>query len=182
MCFRTTSYPQSIELTTRIFLLTYKTVQGRSFFTAYKGRQNAINSEEDIKKIDDDGIFEVYKAGGGKHTVSFSTPECTCKDWIRHHIPCKHFFAIFEHFPGWGWSELPQHFLGSSYLSADTTSVHKYLNTEEAGNEAQPSDFQCEDLSLPQIPQRYIFINTCTMYIGYLYANIIRDTIYVHNR
>ena len=119
-------------------------------------------TEEDIKKIDDDGIFEVYKAGGGKHTVTFSTPECTCKDWIRHHIPCKHFFAIFEHFPGWGWSELPRHFLGSSYLSADTTSVHKYLNTEEAGNEAQPGDFQCEDLSLPQIPQRYMFINTCT--------------------
>ena len=73
VCFRTTSYPQSIDLTARIFLLTYKTVQGRSFFTACNGRQNAINLEEDIKKIDDDGIFQVKKTGGGKHMVNFST-------------------------------------------------------------------------------------------------------------
>ena len=125
-------------------------------------------TEEDIKKIDDDGIFEVYKTGGGKHRVNFIIPECTCKDWIRHHIPCKHFFAIFEQCPGWGWSKLPQQFLGSSYLSADTNSVHKYLNMEEEGDENQPSDFQCEDLSLPQLPKPKVCVHMCTCMCTYI--------------
>ena len=116
-------------------------------------------TEEDIKKIDDDGIFEVYKTGGVKHWVNFIIPECTSKDWIRHHIPCKHFFAIFEQCPGKGWSKLPQQFLGSSYLSADTNSVHKYLNMEDLGGENQPSDFQCEHLSLPQLSKPKVCVH-----------------------
>ena len=50
MRFRTINYPQNIELTARIFLATYKAVQGRSFFTASKGRQNAINSQRKISR------------------------------------------------------------------------------------------------------------------------------------
>ena len=49
-------------------------------------------TEEDIKVLKD-GEFEV--------NGNFNIPECTCKDWARHHIPCKHFFAVFELCPGW---------------------------------------------------------------------------------
>ena len=83
-----------------------------------------------------------------------------CKDWISHHTPCKHFFAIFEQCPGWDWSKLPKHFLGSSYLSANMSLVDKYLNMEETENEDQPNHFHCEDLSLPQLPKQKVHVHT----------------------
>ena len=93
-------------------------------------------------------------------TVNFRIPECTCKDWARHHIPCKHFFAVFEQCPGWSWQKLSQHFQGSSYLSADTNSVQRFLHMEQTADEDlqtadedQHSDHQCEDFPLPQLPK-----------------------------
>ena len=111
-------------------------------------------TENDIKTTDN-GTFQVYKAGGGKHTINFNLPECTCKDWSRFHIPCKHFFAVFEHIPGWGWSKLPQHFLDSSYLSADCSSVQKYLHKEEVADEPHllsHHNQEHHDISLPKLP------------------------------
>ena len=59
------------------------------------------------------GIFEVEKTSGGKHMVDFGSkshdqlPWCTCKDWLRHHLPCKHFFSILANCQGWGWENFP---------------------------------------------------------------------------
>ena len=43
------------------------------------------------------GVFEIEKSSGTVHKVDFgiedNNPSCTCKDWIRYHIPCKHFFC-----------------------------------------------------------------------------------------
>ena len=75
------------------------------------------------------GIFEVHKAGTEKkYAVRFEKPECTCKDWARHRIPCKHLFAVFQHFPEWNWLRLPQSYQDSCYLSADTSAVQQYIN------------------------------------------------------
>ena len=54
-------------------------------------------SAQSLRVIDNDnGTFEIDKTSGGKQTVDFglkdNTPSCSCKDWIRHHLPCKHFF------------------------------------------------------------------------------------------
>ena len=87
-------------------------------------------TEEDIKVLEQGGKFEVFKGDGGMHMVDFNVPECSCKDWAKYHIPCKHFFAVFEHYPDWGWFKLPQHFQGSCYLSADTKSVKMFLNSK----------------------------------------------------
>ena len=47
--------------------------------------------DSDIKEVDlTSGIFEVKGKCNG-HTINFFVPSCTCKDWIAHHIPCKHF-------------------------------------------------------------------------------------------
>ena len=60
-------------------------------------------SAEDITSLGD-GNFEVRKTNTDKvYTLNFQKPECKCNDWARHHIPCKHFFSIFEHFPEWNW-------------------------------------------------------------------------------
>ena len=80
------------------------------------------------------GVFEVNKTNGSKHTVDFgcsaSSPSCTCKDWVRWHIPCKHLFAVFNYVPGWNWNSLPQCYLHSAYLSMDTDAVGAYFKPE----------------------------------------------------
>ena len=48
------------------------------------------------------GVFQVEKEPGSKKTVNFDhhnndMPSCTRKDWQRFHLPCKHFFAMFQH-------------------------------------------------------------------------------------
>lgn len=79
------------------------------------------------------GIFEIEKTSGNKHTVDFGIssseqmPSCTCKDWLRYHIPCKHFFCIFTHRPAWQWDNLPPTYLESAYLSSDTQALHDYF-------------------------------------------------------
>ena len=42
-------------------------------------------------------------------------PSCTCPDWIRYHIPCKHMFAVFHSIDGYSWENLPALYLKSSY-------------------------------------------------------------------
>lgn len=137
-------------------------------------------TEEDIKVLQD-GKFEVYKT----NIVNFSLPECSCKDWVRYHIPCKHFFAVFEQCPGWDWFKLPQQFSGSCYLSADTTAVKKYLtpaNTNQEGaicNDGGCSTNQESQHPLPQIPTKkvhacmhlYSLKNTIIIYHAILYRN-----------
>ena len=55
--------------------------------------------------IDHDlGIFAVKGSKDKKHRVNFGTyaedsmPACTCPDW---HLPCKHFFSVFNTQNGW---------------------------------------------------------------------------------
>ena len=71
------------------------------------------------------GTFSVRSPSGKTHMVQFmgdnNMPQCTCKDWVRWHIPCKHFMAIFSHHPQWGWNKLPQSYLENEYLSADSS-------------------------------------------------------------
>ena len=36
----------------------------------------------------DDGMFTIKGSNNNDHTVSFTTPSCTCRDWVEWHIPC----------------------------------------------------------------------------------------------
>ena len=56
-------------------------------------------SPEDITSADKEtGIFSVRGKSGYIHTVDFGTqtgkPNCTCQDWAKNNLPCKHFFLI----------------------------------------------------------------------------------------
>ena len=83
------------------------------------------------------GIFDVEKTSGGKHRVNFGTqspnhmPLCTCKDWIRHHLPCKHFFSIFTNQQDWGWDKLPSGYLQSAYLSTDNQALDDFFQSPD---------------------------------------------------
>ena len=90
-------------------------------------RMTKVNRYTIQDTMEGDGIFEVLKDTGSKQTVNFGLavedkmPSCTCMDWQRYHIPCKHFFAVFHHRPNWQWECLPAAYLQGPYLSMDTT-------------------------------------------------------------
>ena len=50
-------------------------------------------------------------------------PSCTCPDWQRHHWPCKHFVAIYKHFPEWGWEAMSPYYSSSPYFQIDPNVV-----------------------------------------------------------
>ena len=91
-----------------------------------KGSSNKFTSE-DIEYVDiQQGVFSVHSQKGKVYTVNFGTtskdnmPYCT---WRTHHIPCKHFFAIFQHRESWSWNNLPIEYLESSYISMDSKAI-----------------------------------------------------------
>ena len=79
------------------------------------------------------GIFEIKKSESKTYTVSFGfntndkMPFCSCPDWIKWHLPCKHFFAVFSLYPSWDWYKLPQAYLESAYLSTDQQSLDNFF-------------------------------------------------------
>lgn len=80
----------------------------------------------DITDIDTiNGIFSVHGKSGYTHTMDFGTqtkkPSCTCQDWIRYNIPCKHFFIVCMTKGEWGWNSLPQDYLKNPYLCCDAS-------------------------------------------------------------
>ena len=98
-------------------------------------------SPEDIMDVDtENGIFSVPGKSGYIHTLDFGIksgkPSCTCQDWARNNIPCKHFFIVFINKGGWGWSSLPQSYLESPYLCCDGVNLQE--PTSSSSPESQP--------------------------------------------
>ena len=144
------------------------------------------NSIHDINS--EKGVFEVEKTSGSKHRVDFGIsssqqmPSCTCKDWLRYHIPCKHFFAIFTHRPAWSWNNLPQTYLQSAYLSTDTQALQDYFqssteNLEELSvidTENHPiAESGASATNLPKPVSTRIHKNAQNLMIVYYYVLII---------
>ena len=95
----------------------------------------------------ENGKFTVKGTTNKTHTINFGStnadhmPSCTCQDWTQWHMPCKHFFAIFNLYPQWGWYQLPNEYLNSAYLSTDTDALQSNFSF------TQPEDlFTTQDL------------------------------------
>ena len=58
------------------------------------------------------------------------TPSCSCKDWTRWHIPCKHFFAVFWVKPEWSWNTIPKQYIECAYLSTDNEALVAYFSSQ----------------------------------------------------
>ena len=95
-----------------------------------------------IQDANEKGTFYITKASGEKHTIKFASesndrlPSCSCKDWVRWHIPCKHFFTIFREKPEWTWDSLPEKYLKSAYLSSDNEALTNYFKSQGANSES----------------------------------------------
>ena len=131
-------------------------------------------AESDIQTVDGiDGIFSVRSKSGRLSTVNFGTksgtPSCTCEDWIAHHLPCKHFYAIFQAKNGWNWDSLPEAYVNSSRLSYDkdvlqsSESSVPIHTTEQVGLLIHGEVASIEEsFSLSEPPKQVGYIYTCT--------------------
>ena len=98
-------------------------------------RQSRSNKyhDGDLSEGEREGVFIVQRKDGAKNVVDFGRnsqeqmPSCSCKDWTRWHIPCKHFFAVFRHKQAWCWDALPQTYRDSAYLSTDNDATDIYF-------------------------------------------------------
>ena len=50
----------------------------------------------------------------------YSFPTCTCHDWRKHLMPCKHFLALFEQKTGISWNLLGDFHRKSPYFNIDS--------------------------------------------------------------
>jgi len=78
----------------------------------------------DVIELDHDTFSVKSQSEPSKyHTVYFGDDEdmpcCTCRDWARHLLPCKHFFAIFQQVSGWGWENLPASYKDNPLFTLD---------------------------------------------------------------
>ena len=109
-------------------------------------RQAASNkfAREDVVHVHSDN-FEV-QGKKGSYRVNFgdqsNDPHYTCRDWLKFHIPCKYFFAIFHYFPDWNWDKLPKHYLTSVYLSADSEAIAKYVSVTQKSSAEHSTDLE----------------------------------------
>ena len=100
-----------------------------------KTRSNKFTGDS-VQQTDTPGLFHIKKDDVVKHTIIFGRqtgeemPSCTCKDWVRWQIPCKHFFAIFREVPEWSWQSLPAKYLQSAYLSTDNEALSEYFSSK----------------------------------------------------
>lgn len=93
--------------------------------------------------LEGEGQFEVHsqtamldvwcKVTFGGHDA---TPSCTCKEWQRTHLPCKHMFAIFRHKPDWGFENLSEAYRTSPFFTLDEDLI--FPNNNNNNNTTQP--------------------------------------------
>ena len=66
-----------------------------------------------VKSMSKEGYHKVHL--GDKHVF----PTCTCKDWKKFLMPCKHFLAVFEHAQGVSWNSLSKIYISSPFFTID---------------------------------------------------------------
>lgn len=106
--------------------------------------------DADIKMNGDTGVFTVETKSGRTITVDFGissgSPSCTCEDWTTHHLPCKHFYAVFRLKPKWSWNKLPDSYLCSPRLSCDDTVLSTLPEGKSPNADEIDPEFEYEDL------------------------------------
>ena len=71
------------------------------------------------------GVFKVRSQTSLEEKTSYDVlfgmnqPSCTCYDWERQRLPCKHFFAVFRHVPSWSLDNLPSAYKDSPFFTLD---------------------------------------------------------------
>ena len=72
-----------------------------------------ISRKFQVKSMSKEGYHKICL--GDKHAL----PTCTCKDWKKFLMPCKHFLAVFEHAEGVSWNSLSKIYTSSPFFTID---------------------------------------------------------------
>ena len=83
-------------------------------------------------------------------------PSCSCFDWKKHHWPCKHFLAIYNHFPEWGWERMSPSYTSSPYFKIDSLVIPVDSDTNRLGSDSPSlsstsSNGTCSSENVPQV-------------------------------
>uniref|UniRef100_A0A147BI88 SWIM-type domain-containing protein n=1 Tax=Ixodes ricinus TaxID=34613 RepID=A0A147BI88_IXORI len=130
-------------------------------------------SLESIQLTDESGVFYVRSMTCPTtfHRVAFAPPSCSCIDFLRHSLPCKHFCAIFLLVNDWGFTKLPESYRNGPLMSLDcnvlcTEADYDVQNVENSTGQPLGTSRQGEVSDLDQLRQ-------CTM--GSLRAQLFAE-------
>ncbi len=106
------------------------------------------------------GCYEVSSENGShRYSVKFgddtTPPSCSCEDWDKFHLPCKHFCVIFRCVKDVGWSDLSANYINHPSFQLDMDCLLNTGMTEEKIPEAatEPEETHEEQIYLP-LPAR----------------------------
>ncbi|XP_062567168.1 uncharacterized protein LOC134229431 [Saccostrea cucullata] len=74
------------------------------------------------------GEFQVTSTDGeNSYTVNLDNPmpSCSCLDWKKFHLPCKHMLNIFFHYPGYSWEFLQPEYTDCPHFNLDRDILQK---------------------------------------------------------
>lgn len=70
-----------------------------------------------------DDVFFVVRSGAAQYHIQLGDDNhffsCSCADFQRFFMPCKHIFAVLTLVPGYSWMSLPAYFRNSPLISID---------------------------------------------------------------
>lgn len=131
-----------------------------SFVEHFKRR---LSSGSQVKKANvgmlADGIFEVKSLSikAVYHMVDFgqkSFPSCTCEDWKRSHLACRHHCAVFKHFPDWQWEQLLENYRNALYFQVFSNSQSEILPMVAINCDLSPNintEFKTDEVNDPNL-------------------------------
>ena len=115
-----------------------------------KRHQDASTNRPEKITEQGDGAFRMQSQTTPQdhHLVQFgfttTMPSCSCDDWRRNMLPCKHFSAVFRVVEGWGWERLDSMYLVNPLFSLD----EKYVSSPRL----PPGDVTPSSLVEPTCP------------------------------
>jgi hypothetical protein len=73
--------------------------------------QHCMEGKFQVKSLNSDNVYDV--------NLYSQHPCCSCPDWQKHRLPCKHMLAAFHHFPAWDWDFLPSEYRDNPLFNLD---------------------------------------------------------------
>lgn len=75
----------------------------------------------DVHSVDSNNIYKVM--------ITNTEPTCTCEDYARHHLPCKHMLAVIMSVPHCSWDTLPNGYKTCPHFSLDQNIIQQCIQS-----------------------------------------------------